>query len=284
MGDLNLAFAFTAGILATINPCGFAMLPAYVSYFLGIEANSEPESGASIGRALVTGSTVSAGFLIVFGLIGVLVTAGLTAIREVVPWIAIGIGFALMILETTVMRGGQLSVVLPKFEKGTKGTDLRSLLLFGVSYAVASVSCGLPTFIVVVSTSVSDFASGFIAFVFYALGMSVTLLAVTISLALARSSFLNQIRALVRFVDRASGLLMIMAGIYLVTFWLLERTGTSPNWFVTTIEGWSSGLNNAITALGGVRTGILLTIVIALGLIVWLLQLGQSTSESRKRV
>ncbi len=200
------------------------------------------------------------------------------------PWIAIGIGFALMILGTTVMRGGQLSVVLPKFEKGTKGTDLRSLLLFGVSYAVASVSCGLPTFIVVVSTSVSDFASGFIAFVFYALGMSVTLLAVTISLALARSSFLNQIRALVRFVDRASGLLMIMAGIYLVTFWLLERTGTSPNWFVTTIEGWSSGLNNAITALGGVRTGILLTIVIALGLIVWLLQLGQSTSESRKRV
>ena len=156
--------------------------------------------------------------------------------------------------------------------------------MFGVSYAVASVSCGLPTFIVVVSTSVSDFASGFIAFVFYALGMSVTLLAVTISLALARSSFLNKIRALVRFVDRASGLLMIMAGIYLVTFWLLERTGTSPNWFVTTIEGWSSGLNNAITALGGVRTGILLTIVIALGLIVWLLQLGQSTSESWKRV
>tara|TARA_B100002052_G_scaffold295476_1_gene322076 strand:- start:1628 stop:1861 length:234 start_codon:yes stop_codon:yes gene_type:complete len=77
---------------------------------------------------------------------------------------------------------------------------------------------------------------------------------------------------------------MIMAGIYLITFWLIERTGTSPNWFVTTIEEWSSGLNNAITALGGVRTGILLTIVIALGLIVWLLQLGQSTSESRKRV
>ena len=81
MSDVNLAFAFTAGIVATINPCGFAMLPAYLSYFLGIEANSDATRGASITRALTTGSAVSAGFLMVFGVAGLLISAGLTAIR-----------------------------------------------------------------------------------------------------------------------------------------------------------------------------------------------------------
>jgi len=34
----NIALAFTTGMLATVNPCGFAMLPAYLSYFLGVES------------------------------------------------------------------------------------------------------------------------------------------------------------------------------------------------------------------------------------------------------
>ncbi|MGD9755164.1 MAG: cytochrome c biogenesis protein CcdA, partial [Acidimicrobiia bacterium] len=37
MGGAPLALAFAAGMLATVNPCGFAMLPAYLSYFVGLE-------------------------------------------------------------------------------------------------------------------------------------------------------------------------------------------------------------------------------------------------------
>ena len=37
MTSASLTFAFTAGLVATINPCGFAMLPAYLSYFLWTE-------------------------------------------------------------------------------------------------------------------------------------------------------------------------------------------------------------------------------------------------------
>ena len=33
MIDAPLALAFSAGLVATVNPCGFAMLPAYLSYF-----------------------------------------------------------------------------------------------------------------------------------------------------------------------------------------------------------------------------------------------------------
>ena len=140
MGDVNLAFAFTAGIVATINPCGFAMLPAYLSYFLGIEANCDSTRGASITRALITGSVVSTGFLIVFGVVGLLISAGLTAIREIVPWVAVVVGVTLIALGTAVTVGKRINVAMPRFERGTGSRDLRSLLLFGVSYAVASIS------------------------------------------------------------------------------------------------------------------------------------------------
>ena len=284
MSDLNLAFAFTAGIIATINPCGFAMLPAYLSYFLGIEANSGKSAGTSVSRALWTGSAVSAGFLIVFGATGLLISAGLTVIREIVPWVAICIGTILIVLGSFVTAGKRLNFAFPKFERGTGGKDLRNLLLFGVSYAVASISCALPTFIVVVSTSVTGFTAGIIAFLFYAGGMTITLLALTMSLALARSSFLEKLRSLVRFIDRASGILMLLAGIYLVVFWLIERTGSSSNFLVTTVEGWSSSLSTAISEIGGIRTGVLLTVVIALGLIVWLLQPAKSSMETSEEI
>ena len=39
--DARLALAFSAGMVATVNPCGFALLPAYLSYFLGLEDASQ---------------------------------------------------------------------------------------------------------------------------------------------------------------------------------------------------------------------------------------------------
>mgnify|MGYP001611737333 FL=1 len=32
---LPLGYAFGAGMVSTVNPCGFAMLPAYLGLFLG---------------------------------------------------------------------------------------------------------------------------------------------------------------------------------------------------------------------------------------------------------
>ena len=135
MIDANLTFAFTAGIVATVNPCGFAMLPAYLSFFLGVEGQrsngSATTSRASMGRALTTGLTVSLGFLLVFGVVGVLVTLGLGVVRDVVPWITMVIGAALVVLGGILVAGGRLSVTLPKLERGGESTELRSLFIFG---------------------------------------------------------------------------------------------------------------------------------------------------------
>ena len=37
MIDAPFALAFAAGTVAAFNPCGFALLPAYLGWFLGAE-------------------------------------------------------------------------------------------------------------------------------------------------------------------------------------------------------------------------------------------------------
>ena len=52
--DARLALAFSAGMVATVNPCGFALLPAYLSYFLGLEEAELRTGGATTADGRLT--------------------------------------------------------------------------------------------------------------------------------------------------------------------------------------------------------------------------------------
>ena len=216
MIDAPLAYAFTAGAVATVNPCGFAMLPAYLSYFLGIEAakGTEDDRRASVGTALIVGAAVSAGFLVVFGIVGTLVNAGVSSFIDYVKWATIAIGIGLVVLGIAMLRGYHLPFSTPRLDKGGRNRTLGSIFLFGVSYAIASISCTLPIFLVVVFGTLSrtNFASGVATFVAYGMGMAMVLVSLTIALALAKQSFVHSLRHAMRYVDRVAGALLIVAG------------------------------------------------------------------------
>ena len=76
MIEAPIALAFAAGMVATVNPCGFAMLPAYLSYFMGLDNDAPRSRAAAVASAFHVGSIVSLGFLLVFGVAGLLITAG----------------------------------------------------------------------------------------------------------------------------------------------------------------------------------------------------------------
>lgn len=77
-----LATAFAAGLVATVNPCGLAMLPAYLGYLLGKQRTAGPEQVIKVGAA------VSAGFVSVFLVAGLIVTAGVRTVVGIIPWLA----------------------------------------------------------------------------------------------------------------------------------------------------------------------------------------------------
>ena len=100
-----LGLAFTAGLVATVNPCGFAMLPAYISYFMGSDDDAPQSRAGSLQRGLLVGAAVSSGFITVFGAAGLLLTLGLQSLTDVLPWLALIIGVGLAVLGTAMIRG-----------------------------------------------------------------------------------------------------------------------------------------------------------------------------------
>lgn len=275
MIDAPIALAFTAGLVATVNPCGFAMLPAYLSWYLETETDAggttapAPTLADRLVRALLVGATVSAGFLVVFGITGTLITAGIRSFIDYVPWVAMIIGAALALLGVALLAGRDITVALPKPQAGTDSRRLRSMLAFGASYAVASLSCTLPVFLAVVASTFtrSDTASGIATFIAYAAGMSVVLLIVTIALAAAEHSLVARIRGLAAYVNRAAGALLVVAGGYIVYYWAFnlstdpgETTGAGPARFVEGLSadatafiqdlGWSTVLAAGVLVIG----------------------------------
>ena len=147
MIDARLALAFSAGMLATVNPCGFAMLPAYLSFFLGLEGAGD-DARTDVLRAVVIGATITAGFVAVFGLLGLVFTAFSVSVQATIeswlPWLTIGLGVLLVVLGSQLLRGTAHNFRIPTPSKGVDDRQLASVFVFGVSYALVSLSCTIP--------------------------------------------------------------------------------------------------------------------------------------------
>lgn len=276
MIDAELAYAFTAGMIAAVNPCGFAMLPAYLSYFLGLEG-SEEGSTTSLGRALAVAGVVTAGFVLVFGLIGLVMThLGITFFRQL-PWLTMLIGVGLVVLGGAMaLRGYQLNLRLPKVRTGHIGGDLVSMFVFGVSYAVASLSCTLPVFLPLMTRTFrsANLASGISVFLVYAAGMGFLLGGITVALAGAKTALVARLRSAMPVVNRVAGVVIILAGAYLVYYGWWERgvltgdlTARPADGPVSFVTSWSSSISNWLRDIGGARLAVVLGAVIAIALI-----------------
>src|SRR6266851_2790390 len=60
---IPLGWAFAAGMVASVNPCGFFMLPAYLSYQLGAPGALGSSRARHVSRALGLGVMATSGFL-----------------------------------------------------------------------------------------------------------------------------------------------------------------------------------------------------------------------------
>ena len=270
--EFPFALAFTAGLVATLNPCGFAMLPAYLSYFLGLDEDVEVAAGASARHALRVGAVVSAGFLLVFGAAGILLTLGVRAVVDALPWLAMVVGVGVVGLGITLLAGREVRVRLPRTDRSPHGRGSAGVFWFGVSYAIASLSCTLPIFLVVVAGTIPQLGllAGIATFLVYGLGMSTLLVFVTLSVALGKRTLLTRLRRASAYVGRASGAILVLAGSYLVVFWTTTLTGdgSSAPAAVRWMEQLSSRATNAVAGAPGVVTAVALAALAGAGLLV----------------
>jgi cytochrome c biogenesis protein CcdA len=278
--DAPLAAAFTAGMVATVNPCGFAMLPAYLGYFLGIDQGDDARSSASIGRALLVGSVVSAGFLLLFAIAGALVQWTSIAVGEFSPWLTVVIGVLLFAMGIAFLAGWEPALSLPRLDKGGRTRGMWSMFVFGISYAVASLSCTIGPFTAVVATTFAreSFASGVATFVAYGVGMALLLMVLTVSLALARQGVLAKLRRALPYFTRVAGGIMVIAGAYLAWYGVYEirliqhGKQDATRGPVGLVTNWSSDISNWLGDLDPLQVALVLGIAVCAVVLVILLR------------
>lgn len=248
MNGVALVFAFTAGMVATVNPCGFALLPAYISIFLTEE--EQAQGGARHG--LWVGAAVTLGFVLLFSVVGLVVSAGAYVVLDAVPWIALVIGVGLAGLGVAVLRGTNLRLPLPGLSLRREPT-FRGMTGFGVAYGVASLSCTLPVFLAVATQALAapGLFGGWTVFGAYALGMGLVLTTLAVALATSRRSIVERLRGVLPYVQRFGGWLLVLSGLYIVYYWSVNLTGAvdqnSP-WYapVLAVNRVSSALSQLI--------------------------------------
>lgn len=255
MFDVDLAFPLSAGLVAAFNPCGFAMLPAYVSYFLGLESEDETNMAKNVIRALAVGLTMTLGFMVVFGTVGILTSTILSegTISSNLPYATIAFGILMVPLGIAMTRGFEPKIRLPRLQAGGKSSQLTSVFLFGVSYAIVSVSCTIGIFLAVVATSFTDgdVFDGTAQFLAYGAGMGLVIMVLTLGVAMARSSVATNMRKILPHVNRISGGMLVLAGIYLTIYgwWEIQilRGDVDANPFSDAIVGRFESLQSRVT-------------------------------------
>ena len=225
---LQLSFAFVAGMVATVNPCGFPMLPAYLGLYLGSGEENEQSGGTlvRVGRGLIVGGVVASGMVLLFGAVGVVVSGGARTVIDLMPWIGLTIGILLTLAGAWMIGGGKIySAFAGRAASGIGDPtriSVRGYFLFGLSYGLASLSCTLPIFLAVTGLSVASkgFVESASQFVFYALGMGSVIVLLTLAMSVFKGAMVGALRGALPYIQPVSAVLMIVAGAYIVFYWL----------------------------------------------------------------
>ena len=218
-----LGYAFVAGMVASVNPCGFVLLPAYLGYYLG----ENHDARRPTRHALAVSGTMTASFALLFGLAGIVAALAASALTSSLPWIGAAVGVGLIVLAGVLASGRQLTTSLgPRLAQhlrtATRHRSLGGYAAYGAAYGLASLGCTLPVFLGVVGTSLQlhGLADAVGQFVLFGTGMGTVLAALTIATAWFGDGLLRRAQALRRHVGWASAVLLWLAGAYIVHYWL----------------------------------------------------------------
>ncbi len=248
--DARFAASFTAGLLAAINPCGFVLLPTYLLYFLGME-NLRPggTERASIRRALLVSLAVSAGFLLVFAVIGAITKWSTDWFVVKAAWISLAIGLGLVVLGIAMLFGFRLPFTTPKLDVGQRDRTVRSMFVFGIAYAVASIGCTIPTFMAYVLGAVTTegIGRGLLAFLWYGFGMALIVTGLTVTLAMANVAMLRVLRRGLSVFEYIAGVFVLLTGLYLTWYWYHGITEAVPDdRLINQATSWQESLGGFI--------------------------------------
>ena len=213
-----LGLAFAAGMIAAFNPCGFAMLPAYLTLVIQREGGGQL---AAVGRALAATGAMALGFLAVFGSFGLLTVSLASTVQRYLPYVTLTVGLTLAGLGVWLLAGRNLPGV--NWHPGARWAPtagVGSMFGYGVGYAIASLSCTIGPFLAVTGSALRSGSAldGVLAYVAYAAGIALVVAVLAVAVALASAAVIDRMRRILPYVNRISGAVLVVVGLYVTYF------------------------------------------------------------------
>ncbi|WP_167100929.1 cytochrome c biogenesis CcdA family protein [Mycobacterium sp. DL592] len=249
--DQNLVgLAFAAGMVAAFNPCGFAMLPAYLALVVNGEQSSRL---TAVGRALVATLAMALGFLVVFGSFGLLTVSIASTVQRYAPYLTVVVGISLVALGLWLAAGRELggmgSGAARLGSRWTPTAKVGSMFGYGVGYAIASLSCTIGPFLAVTGSAArgGPLLDGLAAYVAYAAGLALVVGVLAVAVALANSTLVDRMRRVLPYVNRVSGVVLVLVGLYVGYYGVYE---------IRLFSGSGSAQDPVIDAAGRIQRAV----------------------------
>ena len=220
-----IGLAFGAGLVAALNPCGFAMLPGYLALVVRGKGTS---AITAVGRAVAATAAMSVGFITVFGAFGLLTASAAATVQRYLPYVTILIGITLVALGIWLLLGRELTALTPDRvipnRQWAPTARLGSMFGYGLSYAVASLSCTIAPFLAVTGVGLrGDSVLGALSvYLAYAAGFTLVVGVLAVAAALSSAAVADRMRRIMPYVNRISGVLLLMVGLYVAYYGLYE--------------------------------------------------------------
>lgn len=215
---MGWAFALSAGMVTAFNPCGVALLPAFLSFLL-----SQGGQGANAWwRGAGAGVAMTAGFVVIFGLAGLTVSILGHALFVLAPIASTVVALALLGLAWQFWHGSSIS--LAAVQAGTarwiQSARPGAFAVYGISYGLVSLTCSLPVFLAVAATGFQQsIIIGVTRYVLYGVGMGIIVTGLAILTVTARHVVDAAIHAVAPVIPKVSATIMVLGSLYLLWYW-----------------------------------------------------------------
>jgi cytochrome c biogenesis protein CcdA len=223
--DNLLGLAFAAGLVAALNPCGFAMLPAYLTL---VVQGDDRGRAAAVGRAVAATIAMTLGFLAVFGVFGALTASVASTVQRYLPVVTVAVGIGLVAVGIWLLAGRSIRVPLPAIltpdARWAPTAGLGSMFGYGAGYAIASLSCTVAPFLAVTGSAVRTGSAADIVAVYagYAAGFALIVGTLAVAAAFTNSALATRMRRILPAVHRIGGAIVLVVGLYVAYYGIYE--------------------------------------------------------------
>lgn len=217
-----LYFSFIQGMLVFLAPCAVALLPAYIVSFISRNKEQSSSKKYLILRGLKLASLSILGILSIYAIAGTIIIFASQLIKDYMKWVAITMGGGVIILGILMLLGRNVSLNIHLKQK-KHDSEIAEAFFFGVAYAIGALGCLFPLFLVVTTQALSapSIIIGGSYIIAYFLGMSVLMIATILLSIFAKDYLMRQLRLILPHMNKISGILLILAGIYIIQYQLV---------------------------------------------------------------